>query len=97
MENDEIILEKAAATVAAMDIQYKRAAPTDRVILKPERDRAFSAYAEARLKLMEAGTVASEDDVQEMGEIRRQVSHARKAQSLVIAIGRLAGFLSKFI
>lgn len=97
MENDEIILEKAAATVATMDIRYKRAAPTDKVILKPERDRAFSAYAGARLKLMEAGTVSSEDDVQEMGEIRRQVSHARKTQSLVIAIGRFVGFLSKFL
>ncbi len=97
MENDEIILEKAAATTATIDIRYKRASSTDKVILEPKRDQAFSAYARARLKLLEEGIVSSGDDVQEMGEIRSQVSHARKTQSLVLAIGRFVGFLSKFV
>ena len=97
MANDEIIITKAAAATATIDIRYKRASSTDKVILKPARDKAFSTYARARLKLLENGTVSSEDDLQEMGEIRRQVSNARKTQSLVIAITRFVGFLSKFI
>jgi hypothetical protein len=97
MDHDETILKKAAATATSIDIKYKRASATDKAILKPGRDEAFSAYAGARLKLLEEGTVSSEADVEEMGEIRRQVAHARKTQSLVIAIGRFVGFLSKFL
>ena len=97
MDNDEIIITKAAATATSIDIKYKRASPTDKVILKPKRDKAFSAYARARLKLLEEGTLCTNDDVQEMNEIRKQVANARKIQSLVIAIGRFVAFLSKFI
>ena len=96
MDNDETIIRKAAATATSIDIKYKRASPTDKVILKPERDKAFSVYAASRLKLLEAGTVSSSDDVAEMAEIRRQVAHARKQQSLIVAIGRFVGFLAKF-
>ena len=96
MDNDEIIITKAAATATSIDIKYKRASPTDKVILKPERDKAFSAYAGARLQLLEAGTISSEADVLEMSEIRKQVASARKQQSLIIAIGRFVDFLVKF-
>ncbi len=96
MDNDETILKKAAGAATAIDIKYKRASPTDKVILKPERDRAFSVYAASRLKLLEAGTVSSSDDVAEMAEIRKQVGHAKKQQSLIVAIGRFVGFLAKF-
>jgi len=97
MENDEVILTKVAATATTIDIRYKRASSTDKVILKPERDKAFFAYARARLKLLEERTVSSDDDVKEMGEIRRQISNARKTQSLLIAIARFVGFLRKFM
>ena len=96
MDNDEIIITKAAATVTSIDIKYKRASPTDKVILKPERDKAFSAYAGARLKLLEEETVSSEADVLEMNDIRKQVANAKKQQSLIIVISRFVGFLSKF-
>jgi hypothetical protein len=96
MDNDEIIISKAAATATSIDIKYKRASPTDKVILKSERDKAFSAYAGARLKLLEEGTISSNADVDEMNDIRKQVGNARKQQSLIIAIGRFVGFLIKF-
>ena len=97
MDNDETIVTKAAATATSIDIKYKRASATDKVILKPERDKAFSAYAAARLKLLEEGTISSDADVLEMGDIRKQVANAKKLQSLIIAIGRFVGFLVKFV
>lgn len=97
MNTDEIIITKAAATATSIDIKYKRASPTDKVLLKPERDKAFSAYTGARLTLLEEGTISNEADIEEMATIRKQVGNARKRQSLVIAIGRFVGFLTKFI
>ncbi len=97
MENDEIMITKAAATAASIDIKYKRASSTDKVILRPWRDKAFSAYARARLKLLEDETVSSDADLQEMHTIRKQVTNARKTQSLVMHIGRFAAFLGRFI
>lgn len=97
VENDEILITRAAATAASIDIKYKRASSTDKVILRPWRDEAFSAYARARLKLLEDETRSSDADVQEMHAIRKQVANARKTQSLVKSIGRFAAFLGRFI
>ncbi len=97
MENDEIIITKAAATAASIDVKYKRAASGDKVILKPGRDEAFSAFARARLQLLEDDASSNADDVLEMQAIRSQVAHARKTQSLVLAIYRFVGFLNRFI
>lgn len=96
MDNDEILITKAAATATSIDIKYKRASATDKIKLKPERDKAFSAYMGARLSLLEAGTVSTDSDLAEMTEIRKQIGNARKRQTLIIAIGRFVTFLAKF-
>lgn len=97
MDTDEIIVKKAAAAATSIDVKYKRSSPTDKVLLKPKRDEAFSAYAAARLKLLEDGTISTDADVAEMNEIRKQIGNAKQRQSLIIAAGRLVGFLAKFI
>lgn len=94
LDNDAIVLEDLAATVVRIDIRYRLADFNDKVNLKPERDKAFSAYTQARLKLLEEGVLCSDKHVEEMQAIRQAVGQAKTTQSLIAGIGRLVGFLA---
>ncbi len=93
-DNDAIVLEDLAATIVRIDIHYRRADFNDKVNLKPERDRAFNAYTQARLKLLEEGVVCTAADIEKMKSIRQAIVQAKTTQSLITGIGRLVGFLA---
>ena len=95
MDNDSTVLEDSAASVLAVDLRYRAADPNDKLLLKPERDRTFNAYSAARLKLLADGVICTDDDVQEMKEIRQEIEKAAQTQSLLVAVGRFVGFLVK--
>ena len=97
MDPDLTVLEEAAAAVTAIDRKYRRANFNEQIELKPERDEAFNTYARARLKLLEEGVIATEEDVEQMKRIRREVARARKTQTLIAGALRLARFLAKFV
>ena len=95
MDNDSTVLESSGASVVEVDVRYRAASFADKLLLKPERDRAFNAYSAARLKLLADGVICTGDDVQEMQEIRAEIEKAAQTQSLLVAIGKLVGFLLK--
>lgn len=96
-DNDSVILREAGACVSAIDLRYRAADINGKVALKPERDRAFETYSRARLNLLADGVLASATDVEDMAAIRRAIDEAADTQQLLIAAGRLVGFLARFV
>lgn len=95
MDNDAEVLRAASDSVTEIDLRYRAASFDDKILLKPERDRAFHNYQAARLKLLEDGVICTEDDVAEMRKLRQEVVKAAQTQALLTAIGRVVGFLAK--
>jgi len=100
-DNDEIVLEDAKEAAFTLDKAYRRAvndADLDRMnALKPEVDRAYDRYSQARLNLLQAGVLATDEDVGEMRRIRGEIDQAATIQALVQGAIRFVGFLSKFV
>lgn len=96
MDKDTEILRHLSEAVLAIDINYRRADLNSKIQLRPKRDKAFKAYSKARLELLKDGVLATSADVRKMKEIRREITRARKTQSLLVAIGRLLSFAAKF-
>ncbi|MGD8588909.1 MAG: hypothetical protein PVG22_08780 [Chromatiales bacterium] len=97
MDTDLEIMKSAASAATEIDVKYRVATFADKIKLKPERDKAFNAYAQARLKLLEDGMISTEADLQTMQEIKTEVQQARDTQTLILGIGKLVGFLTKFV
>ena len=94
-DNDALVLEDAGEVVSLLDVRYRSASFDDQVAIKPERDRAFSAYSAARLKLLQADVICTDADLEEMTRLRNEVRKAADKQSLVIAAAKVAVFLAK--
>ena len=92
---DAKVLEQAADAVSRIDMQYRKADINGKLELKSNRDAAFEAYSQARLKLLAEGMICTPQDVVRMGEIRAAIGRARQTQSLIVASGKLAMFLAQ--
>jgi hypothetical protein len=93
MDNDLIILKQAKSALFAIDVKYKMSGFNDKKKLVKARDAAFSTYALERLELLEEGVKCTQQDIDEMKEIRRQIEEAAETQTLIQAIFRLTSFL----
>ncbi len=96
MDRDLAVLEDAAATVMSIDRKYRRASPMDMIAMSRDRDRAFRAYAKARINLLKQGVIATNADVNAMKAIRQEVGRARKTQTILAGAVKFARFLVKF-
>lgn len=95
MDNDLIVLEDAVAAIMSIDRKYRRADFNEKLKLKSQRNKAFNAYAKARLNLLEEGVITTAQDIKEMNAIRQEIARARKTQSILAGIGRFVKFLTK--
>ncbi|HWA49766.1 MAG TPA: hypothetical protein VG742_15950 [Dongiaceae bacterium] len=94
-DTDLDTLKAAASSVMKIDQRYRRANVNDKIALKPERDRAFTAYSLARLKLLEDGVLTTAADLKKMQALKAEIDAAAAMQDLIIAAARVAAFLAK--
>lgn len=93
MDNNESYLEEAAKAVFIIGVKYRQADINGKQELRQARDKAFSAYSIARLKLLEDEVICTDEDVKEMKDIRLEIQQAAQTQTLIIAIARLIKLL----
>jgi hypothetical protein len=96
-DNDDQLLENARKAAQKVDIRYKAANLDGKVMLKSSRDKLFSAYAAARIDLLEDGVIANDEDVQKMKELQAEIDQAATNQLLAEAALKAARFLVKFV
>lgn len=94
MDNDSKTLQAISEAVTAIDLKYRALPFPEQMKLKPERDEAFSKYAEARVTLLEEGITTTDDQVAEMRQIKEEIDKAADTQALIVAAGRLIGFIA---
>ena len=100
-DKDKSILEEAKEAVFSLDKAYRRAvreADLNKMAeLKPEIDKAFDKYSQARLKLLESGVLATDNDLAELRRIRAEIDQAATTQSLVLGAVKFTTFIAKFV
>ena len=93
MDNDLILLKQAKSALFAIDVKYKMSGFNEKKKLVKARKAAFSAYSSERLELIEEGVKCTQQDIDEMKEIRDEIEKAADTQVLIQAIFRLTSFL----
>ena len=96
MSDASELLDSAQAAVNEIEQRFNASSFAEQVAMKSDRDKAFNAFAAARLKSIQSGITCTADDLKEMRKLRDEVNAAADKQSLLVAIGRVAGFLAKF-
>lgn len=93
MDNNDNFLDEATKAIFIIGVKYRQADINGKQEIRQSRDKAFSAYSIARLKLLEDEVLCTNKDVEEMTGIRHEIQQAAQAQTLITAIARLFGIL----
>ena len=92
---DVDVLSALAAAVTALDVRFRRAGVDEQDDLRPERDALFAAYANARLKLLQAGIRCTSQDVEEMRGLKLRMESAADLQTLLHAAAKIVTFATR--
>lgn len=91
------LLEEAQAAAEAVDLLYRQADFSAKIKLKPGRDKAVELVAALRRQSVEGQIVFTQEKIDEMASIRKEISAAADTQSRVIALGKLAVALGRHL
>jgi len=97
MDSDSIMLEQLGNAVIAMQLRCRKAPLKDWPVLQGKLSDAIGKYAAYQMRLVEEGTIATPQDIEEMRAIKQEIDAAAKTQQLVSAIVRFAGFVASKI
>ena len=101
MDNDAIVIEDAKDAAFALDKALRRAVRENDFDqlreIKPKVNEAFETLSRARLVLLKADVIATNDDVAEMRRIRAELEEAAKKQQIIAGAAKLVALLRKFI
>lgn len=97
VDDDAVVLRDLGDTVTMIDVKYRLATPADRLVLKPERDRALEEYARAREALLADGVLCNSSHIAAMRRIQVEIEQAADRQRLVEGIVKLVGFMRRLV
>lgn len=94
-DTDTQLLREAGQAVVELDVRYRLAPFADRLVLGPERDLAFNAYALARGRLLQDGIITTDADLATMRGLRADMMGAADTAALVDVALRIAAGLTR--
>ncbi len=92
-DRDAVMLKQLGYALGELQYKYKVSGPIARTKLRPELEAIFKQYQDYRIMLLGPSAIVSDADVKEMKAIRAEIEKAASKQQLLVAIGRIAGFL----
>jgi len=100
-DNDIIVLEDARDAVFILEKEFRRAllsgdldAATE---IKERLEEAVDTLSRARLRLLQEGVLATDEDVAEMRRIKAEIDQAASTQQLLEGAVKFIAFIAKFV
>ena len=97
VDNDELVIDEVEAAFRRAYRRYRQANAVEQLDLAEPLQKAATAWVDAQRSLVEAGQIATADQLAEIRRIRHAIDDARQTQEFVIALGRLTSFLIAFV
>ena len=94
MDNDTKMLNELTAKVSTLDIKFKMSSFEDQATLGPLLSELFDDFVKFRIKLLKAGVITTDEDLQEMEGIKKEIDAAADKQALILAIARTVAFIA---
>lgn len=94
MDNDAVMLEKLGNAIVDLQVKYRAAPLKDRMLMRPSLDELLKDHAQYSSRLIKEGVITSEQELEEMKEIKNQIDSAASTQALIAALGKTIAFVA---
>jgi hypothetical protein len=96
-EKDKQLVRQLEATVSALQAKYYAASQDDQWDLIGPLNDATAKLIKAREALLRSGMQSTEEMFTRLAAIKQQMDDAADTQQLIVAAGRLVGFLARLV
>jgi hypothetical protein len=94
MDKDARMLEIMGNALVDLQVKYRNSSLSDRMAMKPALDELIKDYAEYQLRLLKEGVITTDEDLQGMDEIKREIDQAARLEEMLKAIARTIAFIA---
>jgi len=94
MDKDTEMLKKMGNALVDLEVKYRSSSLSDRVAMRPVLQELLEDYAAYQIRLLKEGVITTDEELQEMTEIRKEIDSAAKKQDLLKAIARTTAFIA---
>ena len=94
MDKDARMLEKMGNALVDLQVKYRNSSLSDRMAMKPALDELIRDYAEYQLRLLKEGVITTDEDLQDMDGIKKEIDQAAKLEDMLKAIARTIAFIA---
>ena len=94
MDKDALMISTLSNALIDLQVKYRSYPVLERIKIRPELEgllREFSAY---QLKLLDEGVITTDQDLQEMKQIKEGIDQAADEQQMILAIGKTLGWIA---
>ncbi len=94
MDNDTKMLQEMGEALIDLQVKYRSSSLADRVTMKPALEELLADYANYQMRLIKEGVITTDEDLEEMAEIKQEIENAAKKEGLLKAIARTIAFIA---
>lgn len=94
MDNDSRILQEMGNTIIEFQVKYRQSSLADRMAMKPLLEELLHDYAKYQIRLLKEGVITTDEDLDEMAQIKDEIDKAAEKQELIKAIARTVAFIA---
>lgn len=94
MDNDAKMLELMGNALTDLQVKYRESPLKDRMIMKPTLEELLKDFASYQIALLKEGVITTDEDLDEMRNIKKEIDKAAKAQQLAQAIAKTIAFVA---
>ena len=91
------LADAAREAAEAAETKYQSLSPIDQVDAKAKRDEVLDNWALAEVKILQSTRLITDQDLKDMKALKDEIDQAADTQQLIVALGRLAISLAKFV
>ena len=97
MDNDSQMIKVMSNALIDLQVKYRSSSVVDRMKILPDLEKLLNDFSKYQLNLLKEGIITTDDDLEEMAQIKRDIDAAANKQQLLLAIGKTIVFIGKKI
>ena len=94
MDNDTKMIQEMGEALIDLQVKYRSSSLTDRMAMKPALEEVLADYTNLQMRLIKEGVITTDEDLEEMAEIKQEIEEAAKKEALLKAMARTIAFIA---
>ena len=94
MDNDTKMIREIGEAVIALQVKYRSSGLRDRMAMKPALEELLYDYADLQMRLIKEGVITTDEDLEEMEDIKNEIERAAKQEALLKVMARTIAFIA---